>query len=210
MDWVNTAGKKVPQRTDVIAAAIVLCGHALLIVLFARMRESEREHNELANTQQLNRSIVSFLDSPQSTRRANVVEPAIARAPMIEVLLPQIAMPQAPSTTSVSTAPDIDWQGEAQASVHNAIRAQQAPKPRGFEQRESPAPPPKRRPFAWDPSPGRFGMSGGLPYMEIGKRCAIGLGFFGCGIGELPPPNGRLFDGMDDPDRERSSVPENP
>jgi hypothetical protein len=53
-------------------------------------------------------------------------------------------------------------------------------------------------------------MSGGLPYMEIGKRCAIGLGFFGCGIGELPPPNGHLFDGMDDPDRERSSVPENP
>ena len=47
-----------------------------------------------------------------------------------------------------------------------------------------------------------------LPYMELGKRCVIGLGFFGCGIGKLPEPDGTLFDDMDDPNRPRDSVPE--
>jgi hypothetical protein len=46
-----------------------------------------------------------------------------------------------------------------------------------------------------------------LPYIRVGERCAIGLGFFGCGFGK-PPANGNLFDGMDAPDRDRSSVPD--
>jgi hypothetical protein len=44
--------------------------------------------------------------------------------------------------------------------------------------------------------------------VEIGKRCAIGLGFFACGIGKLPDANGKLFDDIDDPERIRSSVPD--
>lgn len=73
-------------------------------------------------------------------------------------------------------------------------------------------PPPECRPRSyenrWKPEPGRFGLSGGLPYVRLGKRCAVGLGFFGCAIGNLPPPDGSLFDDMSDPNRPRSSVPD--
>ena len=51
---------------------------------------------------------------------------------------------------------------------------------------------------------------GPLPYLRIGKRCIIILPFFGCGIGELPKANGHLFDGMSDPERQKSSVPDSP
>lgn len=67
---------------------------------------------------------------------------------------------------------------------------------------------PKAQPFGWDPSPNRVGIAGGLPYVELGKRCALGFGFFGCGVGKLPAANGDVFDGMDNPDRDRSSVPD--
>jgi hypothetical protein len=36
----------------------------------------------------------------------------------------------------------------------------------------------------------------------------VGLGFFGCALGKKPEANGHLFDGMHDPDRQRSSVPD--
>ncbi len=36
----------------------------------------------------------------------------------------------------------------------------------------------------------------------------MGLGFFGCALGKPPEANSHLFDGMHDPDRQRSSVPD--
>jgi len=36
----------------------------------------------------------------------------------------------------------------------------------------------------------------------------VGLGFFGCALGDLPKANGRLFDDMNAPDRDRNSVPQ--
>ena len=35
----------------------------------------------------------------------------------------------------------------------------------------------------WKPEPKRVGMQGLLPYIRLGKRCVVGLGFFGCGVG---------------------------
>ena len=52
-----------------------------------------------------------------------------------------------------------------------------------------------------------MGFSGGLPYVRVGERCVIALGFFACGFGGPPPAKGDLFEGMDDPERDRSSVP---
>jgi hypothetical protein len=65
-----------------------------------------------------------------------------------------------------------------------------------------------RRPDPWSPEPKKFGFSGGLPYVRLGKRCVLGLGFFGCGVGKLPEADGHVFDDMRDPDRPRSSVPD--
>ena len=65
-----------------------------------------------------------------------------------------------------------------------------------------------KRPDPWSPEPKKFGFSGILPYVRLGKRCILGLGFFGCGVGKLPEADGHVFDDMRDPDRPRSSVPD--
>jgi hypothetical protein len=65
-----------------------------------------------------------------------------------------------------------------------------------------------RKPDAWSPEPKKFGFAGGLPFVRLGKRCILGLGFFGCGVGKLPEPDGHVLDDMRDPDRPRSSVPD--
>jgi hypothetical protein len=65
-----------------------------------------------------------------------------------------------------------------------------------------------RKPEAWTPEPKKFGFAGGLPYVRLGKHCVLGLGFFGCSIGNIPESNGHVLDDMRDPDRPRSSVPD--
>jgi hypothetical protein len=65
-----------------------------------------------------------------------------------------------------------------------------------------------KKPDAWTPEPKKFGFIGGLPYVRLSKRCILGLGFFGCGVGHLPDADGHVFDDMRDPDRPRSSVPD--
>lgn len=46
--------------------------------------------------------------------------------------------------------------------------------------------------------------------MRIGKRCVVGLGFFGCATGTLPQANGQVLDEVKNTQRLRSSVPEAP
>ncbi|GFE80544.1 hypothetical protein GCM10011487_25440 [Steroidobacter agaridevorans] len=108
------------------------------------------------------------------------------------------------------TGPSINWSEEAHRAA--AAAAARAPIPdrskcdsTGLGDPALPncKPPPE---FKW--APPRAGFSNGLPYMTVGERCVIGLGFFGCGIGKKPPARGDLFEGMDDPEREPSSVPE--
>ncbi|MEZ5457795.1 MAG: hypothetical protein R3E65_00290 [Steroidobacteraceae bacterium] len=66
---------------------------------------------------------------------------------------------------------------------------------------------PRKGSWEWKAEPGKVGMAGPLPYVRVGKRCIVGLGFFGCALGEPPPPNDKLLDDMRKPDRPRSSVP---
>jgi hypothetical protein len=61
--------------------------------------------------------------------------------------------------------------------------------------------------FGWNRDPNEAGFIGILPYVRLGKRCIVGLGFFGCAVGKLPQANGHLLDHMNDPDGERFSVP---
>jgi hypothetical protein len=63
-------------------------------------------------------------------------------------------------------------------------------------------------PEPWRPEVKKYGLYGPFPYVTLGERCVIGLGFFGCGIGKLPEANGHVLDDMRDPDRPRSSVPD--
>jgi hypothetical protein len=109
--------------------------------------------------------------------------------------------------------PSIDWEREARRSVE-ALAPQLLEgliaKCRDVSEPIPPECKPRRYEFKWSREPGTLEWDGLLPFVRLGERCVIGLGFFGCGIGPLPEPNGELFDGMQDPDRPRSSVPEVP
>lgn len=112
---------------------------------------------------------------------------------------------QAPGTNA------IDWQLEARRSANNTVERNR--KSREKHIGEHPPSPfsEKRKPkeFEWDPEPDRVGFAPGfIPYVRVGQRCVVGLGFFGCNLSKLPEANSHLFDGMHDPDRQRSSVPD--
>jgi hypothetical protein len=118
--------------------------------------------------------------------------------------------PQSAVESSAREAP-IDWHREAQQAARSIV-AEMAhrEKRRCNDSRERDPSPllsscetPKDR-FPWDPAPGRVGLAGGiLPYVRLGKRCVLGLGFFGCALGKLPDANGHAFDHMDDISRVR-------
>jgi hypothetical protein len=107
----------------------------------------------------------------------------------------------------------VDWDQEAQRVANSqadsifkelkhlcdeaALRGEQPPGCRRY-----------KKPDPWVAEPKKFGFAGGLPFVRLGKRCVLGLGFFGCGVGKLPEANGHVLDDMRDPDRPRSSVPD--
>jgi hypothetical protein len=201
-------GVGIRSYRECAVVAIVLCGHALLVLFFARAREPER--NTIDTT---HRSTLVLIAPRKTIPSAMPTETpaAIAHSTLIHISPPPYpseppALASDASASASAATPTIDWQREAEHSANHAIQMQVAPTSRAFQARAVPDPSPKARSFGWDPSPGKIGFSGGLPYLEIGKRCAVGLGFFGCGFGELPAANGKLFEDMDDPDRERSSV----
>jgi hypothetical protein len=51
----------------------------------------------------------------------------------------------------------------------------------------------------------KAGFAGGLPYVRVSKHCIVGLPFFACAIGALPPPKSDLFDDMES--NNQGSVP---
>ena len=158
-------------------------------------------------------SVLFFIDEPKPTitttppmpSRSSQTTPIVIAEPNSVGEQPSIepAPPDSPAT--------IDWTAQATQAAAAVVDKAISEETRKCDPSEKPnsfLPPCKHRTkqFEWSPDP-RFGFSGGLPYVRVGKRCAIGLGFFGCGFGEAPPANGDLFEGMDDPERDRSSVP---
>lgn len=190
------------------ALVLVVALHFLfLLMLWIRQPIPHRVANDERS------SILFFVERPR---------PAVIPAPSVQSRRSQatptiVAEPSAPEQTSIAPTPSnppdaIDWSAQAAeaatAVVDKAIREET----RKCDPADSPnsfLPPCKHRtkPFEWNPEPRRAGFSGGLPYVRIGERCVVGLGFFGCGFGDPPPANGDLFEGMDDPERDRSSVP---
>lgn len=189
-----------------IVSVAVLALHCLLVLLLLARQPITR----IFATD--DRSSVLFLiETPrprETTRPAQA--PMTQRTPAVidepspgEQITTEPALP-------ASSAP-IDWSAQAAeaaaAVVDKAIRQETrkcdpSDSPNSFLPRCNPP----SHEFEWSPEP-KVGFSGGLPYVRLGKRCAVGLGFFGCGIGRLPPANGDLFEGMSDPERDRSSVP---
>lgn len=193
-----------------VVFALVTGAHVLLLMLpLETERRPLNEREESARRTQL-----FFPPPPASARR---IQPELRRPrePSIETNI-AIEVPSAitadpliePSASGISALPSIDWSEEGRRAAVAA--AEKVPTPdrskcdsTGLADPALPncKPPPE---FKW--APPRSGFANGLPYITLGDRCVVGLGFFGCALTK-PPANGKLFEGMEDPDRERSSVP---
>jgi len=65
--------------------------------------------------------------------------------------------------------------------------------------------------LVWNPETPRAGFTRTpipLPFVQLGKRCVIGLGFFGCTLGALPEANSHMFDDIAEGKTMKSSVPD--
>jgi len=128
--------------------------------------------------------------------RANVIAPAPAQESTA------ITVPAPPQ--------QIDWQREATSAARR-----QATHPEG-PQTFSPPAETTRQPcklpkssLEWNPETPRAGFTRTLiplPFVSLGKRCVVGLGFFGCTLGELPKANSHLFDDLAEGKTGMSSV----
>jgi hypothetical protein len=113
----------------------------------------------------------------------------------------------APSAENPSDPATVDWYGEARQLASRV--AEEAPPPTNFGSLLQTAREPCVRrdsSFEWNPEEERRGLRP-LPYVLVGDRCVIGLGFLGCALGALPEPNKHLFDDMKRGRSPESSVP---
>ncbi len=197
--------------------SVVLGGHVLLALLLVDQR-------------------AAALRKQSSTQSTHTLLLLLDEEPPRKHPLPE-EIPQAASTLSESRAggeqahdhsaetpvsapetpvgiPQIDWHRDADVSIREIARRLIEEQQRKCEEaKRTRAPRPigcKKDSYEanWKREPDRVGVSGLIPYVRLGKRCAVGLGFFACGIGSLPEADGTLFEDIDDPDRPRSSVPE--
>jgi hypothetical protein len=145
-----------------------------------------------------------------------VLTPDDAPPPAVGQTVPREAVAMRPAATvpdsgvDTTARPRVDWQAQGAHVASQAAERMHAPGPRAFG--ESPRSPyktckPRRSSWEWKPEPGKVGMAGLLPFVRVGERCVVGLGFFGCALGEPPPANGKLLDDMKRDDQPRSSTP---
>jgi len=232
--WVGNSGRGAIRRFGFWA--VVLGIHGALILLFSfdtaeERAEADSEPRRAMTVVFLDMPLTETPpDEPQPAadappaapvdpRRAALENPSTVAAPAdtrdltSSELSPSVDSPDGTALTLPSGSPSVDWDHEraitAQAMVPELLKQNQTKCE--AERRPGSMLPKCRQPAKdppWEPEPGRFGISGLIPFMRLGKRCAIGLGFFGCALGKLPEANSHLLDEMRNPDREHSSVPE--
>jgi hypothetical protein len=205
--------------TRIAVWSIVIGGHVLLLVLFSSTRPRDR-HNAAVGPEP--RTILLLLDMAPPPIEAPS-EPLAPFAPSVaRVRVPLNAASLGQAITPDESAPPprspVDWYSEAEEVAKDRGSELLAQQRRDCDPSSSDRPgsllpkcgKKKREAAEWEPEPKRAGFSGGLPYVRLGKRCVVALGFFGCALGTLPEADGHVFDDMKDPDRPRSSVPDIP
>ena len=189
---------------DCVVLVAVIGGHVLLLALLVRFGIQRAPERQAERT-------LLLIELPA---RAESEEPA---PPVDDPRARQRSKPAAPADTAITLplsqppAPLIDWTLEAERAARDAAAEREQPGPRTFG--EHPVSPyrrckPRESSFEWDPEPDKAGFAGGLPFVRLGERCIVGLGFFGCAIGKLPEANGELFADMHSAQEPESSVPD--
>ena len=195
------------QQRYVVTAAI-LGLHALLIGLL--IAATMRLHRpRVADEEPL---IVQYFEPPA---RAPVPSPQAPAQPHREPEWPDRSapvLPEAPASITPEPLPPVDWDRDARSAADTIVADMARREHRWCDDSGKPGswrPKCKKHPpaFGWSDQH-RAGFTNGLPYIRLSKRCMVVAGFLGCALGTLPEANGHLFDGLKDPDRDRSSVPD--
>ena len=195
--------------TQCTAWSLVIGGHVLLILVFFSTRP--------VRMPEFISRIQSVLLLPDlAPVPASAATSGARRRRSSETRMREHPGPDTSDSSGITEAPpaepSIDWRLEAERSAHaiSAELARKEPKCDDSDRTWSLQPKCKKpkRPPEWELETPRAGFDRLIPYVRLGKRCILGLGFFGCAIGKLPEPNGHLFDDMNNPDRPRSSVPD--
>jgi hypothetical protein len=212
-------GRRLPVARFAVWA-VVLGGHVLFVLLLASSRPREDGNPDDPSE----RTVLLFLDlAPEE-------EPEPEQQPSTEPERLTTLRPhdRAPSDSSAGSsaiqeeAPPasgpVDWYSEAETVAKDRGPALLAMQDKNCDHTTSDRPgsmlpecgKKRKPPREWEPEPTLGGFEGLLPFVRIGKRCVVGLGFFGCALGKLPEADGHVFDDMNDPDRPTSSVPDIP
>jgi hypothetical protein len=182
---------------------LVVGTHVFVIFLLSR----ERTAMSMADKPVVNEALL-FVELP-----AVAVENAIP-APMAlkSTGFGSRAKPIRPSAESAPVAPEtpagssVDWSAAAARAAGHAVAGERATAPRQFG--ISPISPyrecQRKKLKEWRPED-KAGFAGGLPYVRVSKHCIVGLPFFACAIGALPPPKSDLFEDMES--NKQGSVP---
>ncbi|MEY2855592.1 MAG: hypothetical protein RL030_2724 [Pseudomonadota bacterium] len=120
--------------------------------------------------------------------------------------------PNESSSTAISVAPTIDWQGEAKGAGRRNAEGSEGPDTFSAPPKtvRKPCEPPESS-FVWNPELPRAGFTKTpipLPFVRLGERCVVGLGFFACNLSPLPEANSHLFDDLKEGKTQESSVPD--
>jgi hypothetical protein len=210
--------------------AIVVGGHVLLVMMFANSRpggmRAASSSSEVADAMVL----LNLAQEPQPTEIPEELspEPITASIGAIDgragsasedsaaIPEPDVGSPGSASVEAPGAESEIDWEREAKRTAETMAPGLIRKQLRECEEakKHNKYPPGCKKPASayephWEPERKRAGFAP-LPYVLIGKRCIVGLGFFGCTLGKLPDADGSVFENMYDTERPRSSVPEVP
>jgi hypothetical protein len=192
------------RRTGV--AASVLLGHALVLWVLLREFKHEAPLNDTRSS-----SVLFFLPAPRPQAPPVEIQSAPKTSSALSLptkpsIAPSARADNAPSNQAAT--PHLDWRAEAREAAQAALEEDERAKSKKFAEGSEPRREKchKLKPPEWRPEPKRFGVANGLPFVRLGERCVIGLGFFGCGFGKKPPADWHLFDEMQS-DPTASSVP---
>lgn len=208
------------MRQRHLVLVLVIAGHALIVAYLLRHLDSIVAQPERNSSQLLLLDLSSPKRSPPVTPLDAVqTEKTIARGrrtprPKDSISSDARSIADAPAPLNSSTAEALtDWYEEAEQVAKSQAElilkdlkhvcdeaALRGEYPQGCRK--------YKKPDAWKPEPRKFGIAGLLPYVRLGKRCIVGLGFFGCGVGKLPEADKHVLDDMREPDRPRSSAPD--
>lgn len=200
-------------RTSVgrgIVWCIVLCAHVSLLMLFSNTRSGSRYIR--GGVQQ--EPLILFWFEPPALQTAP--EDDLERESAIALRAAQPSSATDSSDVAISAPEEkkapLDGFAEVGQVAESKAAEMMARQDKSCEGRKRPGSLlpkcQKDRPHRqWQPEPKRAGISGGLPYVRLGERCAFALIFIGCTFGKRPGPESYAED-MRDPDRPGSSVPE--